>query len=65
MSRPRNLKQWMFDLGTCYQTEGLHLYVWILLNSIYEARVREGCVVLGERQYIRSIRKFREGSMGS
>jgi hypothetical protein len=56
MDRWRNLYQSMFDLDTFY-----HLYLWILLNAMYEGRVQLGCVVLGERQYIRSIEKFREG----
>jgi hypothetical protein len=37
-----------------------HLYTWILLNTMYEGRVQLGCVVLGERPYIRWIGKFRE-----
>jgi hypothetical protein len=55
MDRWRNLNQWMFDLDTFK-----HLYIWILLNAMYEGGVQLGCVVLGERQYIRSIGKFRE-----
>jgi hypothetical protein len=60
MRRWRNFNQWMFDLDTFYRLEVLHLYVWILLNAMYEGGVQLGCVVLGERQYIRSIGKFRE-----
>ncbi|MGM0853474.1 MAG: hypothetical protein ACQEWI_12815 [Bacillota bacterium] len=56
MSRWRNLNQWMFDLDTFY-----HLYLWIVLNAMYEGGAQLGCVVLGERQYIRSIGKIREG----
>ncbi|WP_341356787.1 hypothetical protein [Rossellomorea sp. y25] len=37
-----------------------HLYMWILLNALYEGGVQLGCVALGERPYIRSIGKFRE-----
>ncbi|WP_282139185.1 hypothetical protein [Rossellomorea aquimaris] len=55
MSRRRNLNQCMFDLDTFY-----HLYLWILLNAMYEGGVQLGCVVLGEMPYIRSIGKFRE-----
>ncbi|UXH43976.1 hypothetical protein N5C46_20430 [Rossellomorea vietnamensis] len=55
MSRWRNLNQWMFDLDTFY-----HLNLWILLNAMYEGGVQLGCVVLGERPYIRSIGKIRE-----
>jgi hypothetical protein len=36
------------------------LYLWILLNAMYDGGVQLGCVVLGESQYIRSIGKFRE-----
>ncbi|WP_226673467.1 hypothetical protein [Rossellomorea aquimaris] len=60
MSRCRKLNQWKFDLDTFYHLKGLHLYVWILLNAIYEGGVHLGCVVLGKRLYIRSIVKFRE-----
>ncbi len=55
MSSWRNLNQWIFHLDTFY-----HLYLWILLNAMYDGRVQLGCVVLGERHYIRSIGKFRE-----
>ncbi|WP_061809643.1 hypothetical protein [Rossellomorea vietnamensis] len=55
MDRWRNLNQWMFDLDTLN-----HLYMWILLNVMYEGRVQVGCVVLGEKPYIRSIGKIRE-----
>ncbi|MGD6958243.1 hypothetical protein ACQCWA_10965 [Rossellomorea aquimaris] len=56
MSRWRNLNQWTFDLDTFYP-----LYLWIVLNPMYEGGVQLiGCVVLVERQYIRSIGKFRE-----
>ncbi|MCC5801838.1 hypothetical protein [Rossellomorea vietnamensis] len=55
MSRWRKLNQWMLDLDTFY-----HLYLLILLNAMYEGGVKLGCVVLGERQYIRSIGKIRE-----
>jgi hypothetical protein len=61
MSGWRNLKQRMLDLDTFYHLEGLRLYVGIMLNATYEGGVQVGCVVLGERQYIQSIRKFREG----
>jgi hypothetical protein len=60
MSIWKNFNQWMFDLDTPYHLEGLHLYVWILLNAMYEGGVQLGCVVLGERQCIQSIGKFRE-----
>jgi hypothetical protein len=55
MDRWRNLNQWMFDLETFN-----HLYMWILLHAMYEGRVQLGCVVFGERPYIRSIGKFPE-----
>jgi hypothetical protein len=55
MDRWRNLNQWMLDLATFN-----HLYMWILLNAMYEGRVQLRCVVLGEKPYIRSIGKFRE-----
>jgi hypothetical protein len=55
MDRWRNLNQWIFDLDTIN-----HLYLWILLNAMYEGRVQLGCVMIGERQYIPSIGKFRE-----
>lgn len=55
MSRWRNLNQWMFDLDTFY-----HLYLWILLNAMYEGGVQLGCLVLGERPYIRLIGQIRE-----
>ncbi|PFA69837.1 hypothetical protein CN378_03455 [Bacillus sp. AFS015802] len=55
MSRWRNLNQWMSDLNTFY-----HLYLWILLNAMYEGGVQLRCVVLGERKYIRSIEKIRD-----
>lgn len=55
MDRWRNLIQWRLDLDTFN-----HLYMWVLLNAMYEGRVQLGCVVLGEGQYIRSIGKFRE-----
>ncbi|WP_406686530.1 hypothetical protein [Rossellomorea vietnamensis] len=55
MSRWRNLNQWMFDLHTFY-----HLYLWVLLNAMYDGRVQLGCVVLGEGYYIRSIGRTRE-----
>ncbi|MGM0830239.1 MAG: hypothetical protein ACQEU4_18610 [Bacillota bacterium] len=38
MSRWRNFNQWLFELDTFYRLEGLHLYVWILLNAVYELR---------------------------
>lgn len=61
MERWRNLNQWVFDLDTFYHLEGLHLYVWILLNVMYKGGVQLGCVVLfGERQYIQSVGKIRE-----
>ncbi|MEI2666121.1 hypothetical protein [Rossellomorea sp. LJF3] len=55
MSRWRKLNHWMLDLDTFY-----HLYLLILLNAMYEGGVQLGCVVLGERPYIRSIGKIRE-----
>ncbi|PFG05240.1 hypothetical protein [Bacillus sp. es.034] len=55
MDRWRNLNQWIFDLDTFN-----HLYMWILLNAIYDGEVQLGCVVLGEMPFIRSIGKFRE-----
>ncbi|KAA0562266.1 hypothetical protein F0342_17770 [Bacillus sp. CH30_1T] len=55
MSRWSNLNQWMFDLDTFYP-----LYLWIVLNAMYVGGVQLGCVMLGERPYIRSIGKFRE-----
>jgi hypothetical protein len=55
MDRWRNLNQWMFDLDTFY-----HLYLWILLNATYEGGVQLMCLVLSERQYIRSIEKIRD-----
>jgi hypothetical protein len=55
MDRWRNLNQWMFDLETFN-----HLYMWIFLNAMYEGSVQLGCVLLGERPYIRCIGKFRE-----
>ncbi|MCA1057565.1 hypothetical protein LCL96_01370 [Rossellomorea aquimaris] len=55
MSRWRNLNKWISDLSTFY-----YLYLWILLNAMYEGGVQLGCVVLGERPYIRSIGKIRE-----
>ncbi|MDX8345803.1 hypothetical protein [Rossellomorea sp. YZS02] len=60
MSRWRNLNQWMLDLDKFYHLEGIYLYMWILLITMYEGEVQLGCVVLGEKQYIRSIGKFRE-----
>ncbi|MGD6849258.1 hypothetical protein [Rossellomorea aquimaris] len=60
MSRWRNLNQWIFDINKFYHQEGLQLYLWILLNTMYEGGVQLGCVVLGERLYMRAIRKFRE-----
>ncbi|CAN7274137.1 hypothetical protein [Rossellomorea sp. LjRoot5] len=47
MDRWRNLNQWMFDVDTFN-----HLYLWILLNAMFEGRVKLGCVVFGERNYI-------------
>jgi hypothetical protein len=55
MDRWRNLNQRIFDWDTFN-----HLYMWILLNAMYESRVQLGCVVVGERQYISSIGKYRE-----
>ncbi|MCR8848345.1 hypothetical protein NQ095_08020 [Rossellomorea sp. SC111] len=55
MCKWRNLNQWMFDLDTFN-----HLYMWILLNSVYEGGVQLWCVVLGERKYIQSTGKIRE-----
>ncbi|MBW3111592.1 hypothetical protein KYJ26_07110 [Bacillus sp. MCCB 382] len=55
MDRWRNLNQWMFDLDTFN-----HLYIWILLNAMYEGLVQLGCMVIDGRPYIRSIGKFRE-----
>ncbi|TMU85868.1 hypothetical protein FGG79_11775 [Bacillus sp. BHET2] len=60
MSGWRKLEQEMLDLETFYHPEDLRLYVWILLNATYQGGVQVGGVVLGERQYIRSIRKLRE-----
>jgi hypothetical protein len=54
MSRWRKLNHWMLDLDTFY-----HLYLLILLNAMYEGGVQLGCVVLGERPYIRSNGKIR------
>jgi hypothetical protein len=60
MSRWRNLNQWMFDLYTFYYLEGLHLYVWILLNVMYVGQVQLGSILFGARPDIQSIGKFRE-----
>ncbi|MFC7782869.1 hypothetical protein ACFQWC_00060 [Rossellomorea sp. GCM10028870] len=36
------------------------LYLWIVLNAMYEGGVQLGCVVHGEGHYIRSIGRTRE-----
>ncbi|MCA1063871.1 hypothetical protein QTG56_01415 [Rossellomorea sp. AcN35-11] len=56
----RKLEQEILDLETFHHPEDLRLYVWILLNATYQGGVQVGGVVLGERQYIRSLRKLRE-----
>ncbi|QHE62599.1 hypothetical protein FHE72_17385 [Rossellomorea vietnamensis] len=60
MSRWRNLNQRIFNMDIFFHLEGLQLYLWILLNAMYEDGVQLGCVVLGERLYIRPIAKFQE-----
>jgi hypothetical protein len=55
MDRWKNLNQWMFDLDSFN-----HLYMWILLNAMYEGGVQLGSVMIGERQYIPLIGRFGE-----
>jgi hypothetical protein len=56
----RKLETGMLDKETFHHPEDLRLYVLILLNATYQGGVQVGGVVLGERQYVRSLRKLRE-----
>ncbi|MGG3916029.1 hypothetical protein [Rossellomorea vietnamensis] len=56
----RKLETGMLDKETFHHTEDLRLYVLILLNATHKGGVQVGGVVLGERQYVRSLRKLRE-----
>jgi hypothetical protein len=56
----RKLEQGVLDMETFHHPEDLRLYVLILLNATHQGGIQVGGVVLGERQYVRSLRKLRE-----
>lgn len=60
MSGWRKLEKVMVDTEIFHHPEDIRLYVWILLHATHTGGVQVGDVVLGERQYIRSIGKLQE-----
>ncbi|MGM0852615.1 MAG: hypothetical protein ACQEWI_08385 [Bacillota bacterium] len=60
MSGWRKLEKDIVDTEIFHHPEDIRLYVWILSKATHKAGVQVGGVVLGERQYIRSIGKLQE-----
>ncbi|WP_226673469.1 hypothetical protein [Rossellomorea aquimaris] len=59
MSRWSNFNQWLFEWDRFF-----YLYVWILLNAMYEGVVPLGSVLPGERKYIQSIEEWEKNVYG-